>query len=169
MNLTTEQKESKSKIYLEIKRDVLSGEPRQVIADKYGMTKSNISHILRRMGVAISRPKRTGDLSKCKNHPDRDAIKGRALCIECQRTYKREYIRAYRHRCASEVKLIKKRDLPKYTPQFIREELPERLERIRQKYREMSDKEILTGVRVHIGDFDYAVQPKYNHPEAIWK
>jgi hypothetical protein len=151
---------------LKIIEDYQSGMEVKVIAIKYNISKCMISHIIKPLDIPKGRYRTAS--GKCKNHPDKQAVKGTLLCPECKKKYMREYARAHR---GNRPRIRKIRMIEKYTAPFIREELPERLEKIREKYRNLGDKEVLMGTRIRISDFDYSALPKFktNYSGMIWR
>lgn len=151
---------------LKIIEDYQSGMEVKVIAIKYNISKCMISHIIKPLDIPKGRYRTAS--GKCKNHPDKQAVKGTLLCPECKKKYMREYARAHR---GNRPRIRKIRMIEKYTAPFIREELPERLEKIREKYRNLGDKEVLMGTRIRTSDFDYSALPKFktNYSGMIWR
>lgn len=157
-------KQERTERNLRIVEDYKSGMEVKSILKKYNL--SFIDHILRPCNLKRGRYRlNTG---KCKNHPDKQAVKGTLLCPECKKKYMREYARAHR---GNRPRIRKIRMIEKYTAPFIREELPERLEKIREKYRNLGDKEVLMGTRIRTSDFDFSVLPKFktNYSGMIWR
>lgn len=153
-------KQERTERNLRIVEDYKSGMEVKSILKKYNL--SFIDHILQPYNLKRGRYRlNTG---KCKNHPDKQAVKGTLLCPECKKKYMREYARAHR---GNRPRI---RKIEKYTAPFIREELPERLEKIREKYRNLGDKEVLMGTRIRTSDFDFSVLPKFktNYSRIIW-
>lgn len=145
-------KQERTERNLRIVEDYKSGMEVKSILKKYNL--SFINHILQPCNLKRGRYRlNTG---KCKNHPDKQAVKGTLLCPECKKKYMREYQRAHRG------------NRPRIP--FIREELPERLEKIREKYRNLGDKEVLMGTWIRTSDFDFSVLPKFktNYSRIIW-
>lgn len=151
---------------LKIIEDYQSGMEVKVIAIKYNISKCMISHIIKPLDIPKGRYRTAS--GKCKNHPDKQAVKGTLLCPECKKKYMREYQRAHR---GNRPRIRKIRMIEKYTAPFIREELPERLEKIREKYRNLGDKEVLMGTWIRTSDFDFSVLPKFktNYSGMIWR
>lgn len=146
-------KQERTERNLRIVEDYKSGMEVKSILKKYNL--SFIDHILQPCNLKRGRYRlNTG---KCKNHPDKQAVKGTLLCPECKKKYMREYQRAHRG------------SRPRIP--FIREELPERLEKIREKYRNLGDKEVLMGTWIRTSDFDFSVLPKFkiNYSGMIWR
>lgn len=157
-------KQERTERNLRIVEDYKSGMEVKSILKKYNL--SFIDHILQPCNLKRGRYRlNTG---KCKNHPDKQAVKGTLLCPECKKKYMREYARAHR---GNRPRIRKIRMIEKYTAPFIREELPERLEKIREKYRNLGDKEVLMGTRIRTSDFDFSVLPKFktNYSGMIWR
>lgn len=157
-------KQERTERNLRIVEDYKSGMEVKSILKKYNL--SFIYHILQPCNLKRGRYRlNTG---KCKNHPDKQAVKGTLLCPECKKKYMREYARAHR---GNRPRIRKIRMIEKYTAPFIREELPERLEKIREKYRNLGDKEVLMGTRIRTSDFDFSVLPKFktNYSGMIWR
>lgn len=161
--MTREQMKERN---LKIVEDYQSGMEVKVIAIKYNISKCMISHIIKPLDIPKGRYRTSS--GKCVNHPDREAVKHTRLCLECKKKYMREYARAHR---GNRPRIRKIRMIEKYTAPFIREELPERLEKIREKYRNLGDKEVLMGTRIRTSDFDFSVLPKFkiNYSGMIWR
>lgn len=137
-------KQERTERNLRIVEDYKSGMEVKSILKKYNL--SFIDHILQPCNLKRGRYRlNTG---KCKNHPDKQAVKGTLLCPECKKKYMREYQRAHRG------------NRPRIP--FIREELPPRLEALRQKYKNL-DRFDTQGISVRISDFEYDAQPKRSY------
>lgn len=148
-------KQERTERNLRIVEDYKSGMEVKSILKKYNL--SFIDHILRPCNLKRGRYRlNTG---KCKNHPDKQAVKGTLLCPECKKKYMREYARAHR---GNGPRIRKIRMIEKYTAPFIREELPPRLEALRQKYKNL-DRLDTQGISVRISDFEYGAMPKRSY------
>lgn len=139
---------------LKIIEDYQSGMEVKVIAIKYNISKCMISHIIKPLDIPKGRYRTSS--GKCVNHPDIEAVKHTRLCLECKRAYMRE---RYRKHYKSIGRNRKQKLLPKPVPVYVREELPPRLEALREKYKNL-DRLDVQGISVRISDFDYMAEPK---------
>lgn len=150
---------------LKIIEDYKSGMEVKVIAIKYNISKCMISHIIKPLDIPKGRYRTSS--GKCVNHPDIEAVKHTRLCLECKRAYMREY---YRKHYKPIGRNRKQKLLPKPVPVYVREELPPRLEALREKYKNL-DRLDVQGISVRISDFDYSALPKFkiNYSGMIWR
>lgn len=156
--MTREQMKERN---LKIVEDYKSGMEVKVIAIKYNISKCMISHIIKPLDIPKGRYRTSS--GKCVNHPDREAVKHTRLCLECKRAYMRAYMREqYRKHYKPIGRNRKQKLLPKPVPVYIREELPPRLEALRQKYKNL-DRFDTQGISVRISDFEYDAQPKRSY------
>ena len=162
--MTREQMKERN---LKIVEDYKSGMEVKVIAIKYNISKCMISHIIKPLDIPKGRYRTSS--GRCVNHPDREAVKHTRLCLECKRAYMRAYMREqYRKHYKPIGRNRKQKLLPKPVPVYVREELPPRLEALRQKYKNL-DRFDLQGISVRLSDFDYTAQPKLKYSGMIWR